>query len=488
MHTIARPILTTYLLSYLTMSFWKRTLLGSDEMTGDLPNTTTAKNDSPPAAAAVGPPPTATAYTHSSTPREPPQKPKPPQEQPPPPTFHIFQPKPQEETTASPEDDEQDAVEQTVSSGDTEEPIIIGQEEVEKQQDSEWDFDDPELSQELGADDSSGEDDEFRNDDVQIGLVLDTLKAVEEITVTITQHESIDDESAPSYLAHEADELDKNAHKTDRSTVDRTDCDQTITPLQNVEETAMVLTQTEMEATSLAPKFDFLNESVPLQQLQDSTSKRRHESLTRIHELDCKLASFQAKLAHESMDRGKALNMARLDDCVTKPLEDAVEQFPLLVHQFDGQVHSRLLKLEAARMRHTHVELPDAVTDELESPHEYITQELHALIRLEHSKEEKRNGSMVRRFESVAGTAARRYQEEAVSRRAALVQVQSLVQDAADLDERRALEFLESLKELRESLQREREERKARDKEIMELIVERTTELKRALLQAAGST
>jgi hypothetical protein len=183
-----------------------------------------------------------------------------------------------------------------------------------------------------------------------------------------------------------------------------------------------------------------------------------------------------------------ALNVARLNNVVTQPLEAAAERYGnQLLFPPDGPIHSRLLKLEAARMRHLHVELPDAVADELESPHEYVTQELQASLRLETSKADKRIGSMVRRFESIAGTVARRHQEEAASRRAALVQVQSLAQDAADLDERRALEFLDCLKELRESLQRERKERRARDKEVMELIVERTTELKRALLQAADS-
>jgi hypothetical protein len=49
--------------------------------------------------------------------------------------------------------------------------------------------------------------------------------------------------------------------------------------------------------------------------------------------------------------------------------------------------------------------------------------------------------------------------EESASRQAFLAQVQSLAQDAADLDEQCSKDFLEFVKELRESLRREREEK-----------------------------
>ena len=241
------------------------------------------------------------------------------------------------------------------------------------------------------------------------------------------------------------------------------------------------------EGTPLSPKFGFLNDSVPLKQLIDSTSKRRHESQSRIHQLDCKLASLQAKLANASMDRGKA--MPTLNSLVNQPLESLVENFGnQLLSPPDGHIHSRLAKLEAIRMRHLHVDFPDTLADELESPYNEVTIEVQSSLRLETSKADKRIGTLVRRFETIAGAVARRHYEEAASMRAALVQVQSLAQDAADLDEQRARQFLDSLEEIRKSLEREREERKARDERVMASIVERTTELKRALLEAAGST
>jgi hypothetical protein len=52
----------------------------------------------------------------------------------------------------------------------------------------------------------------------------------------------------------------------------------------------------------------------------------------------------------------------------------------------------------------------------------------------------------------------------------------------------RSKDFLKFVKELREFSQRVQEERKAQDKRrVMDLIVEQMAELKRALLEAAGS-
>jgi hypothetical protein len=74
-------------------------------------------------------------------------------------------------------------------------------------------------------------------------------------------------------------------------------------------------------------------------------------------------------------------------------------------------------------MRHLHVTSPDALSDELESQQDCVVQELQARHMLENSKANKQEGSMVRRFESIAGTATRRHLEESASRRAFLAHV-----------------------------------------------------------------
>ena len=450
------------------MSFWKKTLLGSDKGSSKLSKSSTLLGDdapsSPPEAKPPpGPPPTATAYTHSSSSTTKQSTPPKLRQEHPPPKFHIFQPQ-QKETPAPTEDDTQPA-----SFDEAEQP------ESKEDESNEWEVDESEVTQQYHAS-YNGKEQELHDNDVQ-----DEQSAqVPEQTTAAHDDDDLMDDTGDLLL----DAMDT---KLEAQMLEPTNFEETMTP-NPTDATTLVLKQEE-EGTPLSPKFDFLNESVPLQKLQDSTFKRRHVSLTRIHELDCKLASLQAKLAHETMDRGMALQMStRLESVLTQPLEAAVERCGnQLLFSPDGPLHSRICNLEARRMRHLHVELPDAVTENLESPVDYVTQELQASLRLEMSKADKRIGTMVRRFDSIAGTVARRHQEEAASRRAALVQVQSLAQDAADMDERRALEFLQSLEKLRQYLQRERQERRARDKEVMELIVERTTQLKRALLEAAGT-
>lgn len=477
------------------MSFWKRTLLGRDESSSALPNSadspptkTPAKNEPPsspkaPPPAAVGPPPTATAYTHSPVPKEKPKKETIQQDAPPPPAFHIFTPKP------SPEESNDDGegggiisetgAEMTIGSGEDEKD-----QSMDENQAGEGTIEEPGTT----ATGTLGGESETPGHPGSAPIHLD----VEEEIKNYPQTYHVDGETVARPIADLQVSDSRNDLETEEpqeSTAHDVMLDShPLTPLctEQEEETTLILGQE--EGTPLSPKFDFLNnDSLSLVQLQESTSKRRHESLARIHQVDCKLASLQAKLAHESMNRAR--NMPRLDTIATKPLAAVVERLgnKLLIPP-DGQIHSRLCALEAARMKHIHVELPDIMTSNLDTPHEYVRQELQASLQLEASKADKRIGTLVRRFESIAGTVARRHQEEAASRRAALVQVESLAQDAADLDERRALEFLESLRKLRESLKREREERKARDKEVMDLVVERTTELKRALLEAAGSS
>jgi hypothetical protein len=154
-------------------------------------------------------------------------------------------------------------------------------------------------------------------------------------------------------------------------------------------------------------------------------------------ELDCKLASLQTKLAHECMDRAIAMGN------ITVPLlVSAIKRIGnQLILPSDGCLHACILKLEADQMRHFHVPSPDAVSDELELQQDCVAQELQAHQKLENSKADMQECSMLQRFESIAGSATRRHFEESASRWAYLAQVQSLIKDAANLDEQRSKDF-----------------------------------------------
>ena len=508
-------------------SFWKRTLLGKDS--NALPESSSAKGpplpnqDEEPAADKLAPPPTINAYTHHSA-SLPPASPKRslptaqlPQE---PPKFHIFQPQQpsqgesvvEEESEAVSNDETTPASTAAAAADGSVEHDDTGESPVPEQEidDSyDWDSDDPDTIEESPLEEENDNDAVSQDDDVdtdtQQVVQYNSDELVVEHTSTVTsghvEQSIVPVSTAAQDAAVLADEsesgshVDHNAHVVDEPritpvssparTVISLDKQIMTTPVSSPARGTMVLHSE--ESTPMSPKFDFLNESVPLEKLQENAAKRRHESLTRIHHLDCQLASLQAKLAHESMDRELALR-GTLDRLVYTPLQACVERFGNQLLPPDGPVHARVAKLEAARVHHTHVDfMTDAVAQHLESPREYLQKELHASLRLETYKADKRMGSMVRRFESIAGTAARRYQEEAASRRAALVCVDSIAQNAANLDEQRAKDFLETLSSLRESLKKEREERRLQDQRVMKLIVERTATLKRALLETAGS-
>jgi hypothetical protein len=99
---------------------------------------------------------------------------------------------------------------------------------------------------------------------------------------------------------------------------------------------------------------------------------------------------LQSKLAHECMDRAIAMGN------ITVPLEFAIKSIGnQLILPSDGRLHARILKFEADQMRHLHVTSPDAVSDELESQQDCVTQELKAHQKLENSKADKRECSMV---------------------------------------------------------------------------------------------
>jgi hypothetical protein len=242
-------------------------------------------------------------------------------------------------------------------------------------------------------------------------------------------------------------------------------------------------------------RFRFLQESrAALPKLEEQSVKRRHEFHTRIHELECqRMGQLAARLAHERMDRDLALR-GFLDKTVSQPLQTLVERVmgSKLLHVMDNErtrlmdLSNRLSKLETMLMKHKHVTLQDARHHHLHVLYDELVQEVQPALRLEASKADKREGSMVRRFESIAGIAARRYQEETSSCKAALSMLESELAIDQELDEVNTNDFLESIKTLRLELEKERKERKERDKEILRQIHESTVAMKRALLEAAG--
>jgi hypothetical protein len=219
--------------------------------------------------------------------------------------------------------------------------------------------------------------------------------------------------------------------------------------------------------------------------------KRRRGILTRMHELDCQLASMTSKYAEEKMDLDLAVRDT-FDRTVCRPLEAAAER---LVMERESSatrapavtaLERRLYKLGSQMTRYIYVTVSDAKREELDSLHDDLFQDIIPGIRLENAKSDKIEGGVIRRFENVAGIVARRFHEESASGRAAVELVHNKVESAVQQDEQRLDDVLAIISDLRAKIRRERAERKAADEKILQEIVQTTVTMKRALLEAVG--
>ena len=240
-------------------------------------------------------------------------------------------------------------------------------------------------------------------------------------------------------------------------------------------------------------RFVFLSDrkNVPtdLKKLQERTIRHRRDEMKRMHDLDCQLALMTSKYAEEKMDLDLAIRDA-FDRTVSHPLEAAAER---LVMERESsayrapalaELEQRLSKLDCRMARHSHVTLSDAKREELDSLYDDLSREIIPEIRMENSKSDKIEGGVIGRFEEVVGSLARRFHEESAARRSAIDLVREKVQKAVDQEELSFDGFLAQISELRAQISRERAERKAADKKIIEEIAKTTIFMKRALIQA----
>jgi hypothetical protein len=290
----------------------------------------------------------------------------------------------------------------------------------------------------------------------------------------------------------------------------------------------VLLNQQETQLAFYTPRsnsrFAFVidEETVPseLKKLGEATMRRRHLFQTRIHELECQLASLTAKLAHESMDREASLSDI-LPAHVYQPLEVVAER--LLVEQdmarrpqlvapttsdelesslfnenvdtkdSDGvaqpsltKLERRLSKLDCQMTTHVHRTMFDAKREKLEAVQDQLLHEITPELHMEATKADKREGSMNRRWESLAGILARRYIEESSSRKASLALVEEQLRAALHQQETEDIIVLSKLQELRAKLEQERAERLTEDERLKDLIAERGVSLQRFLLETLG--
>lgn len=238
-------------------------------------------------------------------------------------------------------------------------------------------------------------------------------------------------------------------------------------------------------------RFNFIvNESIPEGKLEEYSTKRRYEFRTRVFELDCQLAGLQARCIEEGILRHTALK--HIFPHLSRRLERIAERYLGSALLFDEErnriltIQRRVCSIHNKMVKNKCETLTELQEEVFESLHLEMLQSIQPSIQIEAQKADKREGTRFLKFDSLAGTVARRFQEESATRKAAIVLLQGQIDLLAQPENK--VNFLEQLRTLRMTLKEERETRRARDAQILNDVHQTCNALRRAVLEAAGAT
>lgn len=254
-----------------------------------------------------------------------------------------------------------------------------------------------------------------------------------------------------------------------------------------------------------------------LKQFESEALKRQAEHSSRISDLEGRLALFHARLAKESAERGRE-HAAAMDSCINAPLEGVMRRsLGKIEGQFvrtfmdptaaisDGQVYNeegkeekknssddkmhnlvsierRINLLEAQMNHHRHITLFHSQKRNFDSVQQQARTLLKPALTLESTKADKREGALVRRFEASAGEHTRLLAEIQASRASSLGIVKKEIDSWKGIDESRAEHLLSEIRSLKDMVQRESEERKRQDDNVMNLVNKMTRRLEANML------
>ena len=250
------------------------------------------------------------------------------------------------------------------------------------------------------------------------------------------------------------------------------------------------------------PKLRFFtdHQSVPtqLQQLQLTAARKRHEFQTNLHQLHCQTAQLTADLAQEQMDCHVALRDA-VATGVYQPLQQAFERMShrtssgpttttttqwltleQRVDQLDAQMtHARHVQLPQLQQQlRERIRIPNDNDNDHVAPTDALAQEWHD----EDVNNTKSENSVARQWESLAGTWARRYQEERAARIATTETLAAHVQRKRDGT--RGQELLQQIATLHAAVEEESVLRRAEDARVMQYLQQQCAALQSAILEA----
>ena len=240
----------------------------------------------------------------------------------------------------------------------------------------------------------------------------------------------------------------------------------------------------------ISPKFDFLiAESIDQLKLEEDSAKRRHEFHTRFYQMDCRLAGLLARCVVEGAERHAGLKVIFPDVC--RQLEHLSDRYFGNKLQFDGErtrllaIQRRVQSIHSKMVKHHQETLHDLKDEVFETLHLEMLQNVQPSLQMEVQKADKRESTRFRKFESLAGTVARRFYEETATRKAAEVSLGEQIDLLSQPESK--VNFLEQLRTIRAELQQERETRRARDAQVLSDVHSTCDALKRAVLEAVGT-
>ncbi len=135
---------------------------------------------------------------------------------------------------------------------------------------------------------------------------------------------------------------------------------------------------------------------------------------------------------------------------------------------------------------HIHTCTPSSIQTNLLNFQSQVQNNIPSHIQMEKFKSSKREQSIHHKIDSMAGITQKSLSEERATAHAELTILKEKVLEAGGWDELRTARFLSEVREIRESLRREREERMKKDEFVLNRIVETRELLHKTLLDSLG--
>ena len=242
-----------------------------------------------------------------------------------------------------------------------------------------------------------------------------------------------------------------------------------------------------------------------LSRLESQSIRRREEYYNALFQVERQVAALHARVAETQMQRHaevqtyneRAYKSAQdLVDQVHRHLDcpqsntggDDISSSKLDRRSTLRQLWTRMESLDTAMTHAVHVEVQKEQLDKVTEIESRVIHQLIPDLTMEQSAADKKEGNIARRMEALTGTLARRLGEEKAAR---VAQIEVLTRRARILESPEkdfpaTEDFLSEIRQVRQQVQQEREERMKHDAILKKKIEEATARMRDALLETFG--